>query len=343
MKACRRLEIREIALGGGPIGHVITRDRSRSLPAEAQAQVMVNRVTERIRPLRGDMASPPDWGACRSVVREHGRTFDFASRFLPLDRRRAIHAAYAFCRIADDIVDRAPATGLVDAARALDAWEAELHAPLHPIAIAFAAARARFDVPVTAAHDLIAGVRMDLAPRRYASWDELRVYCYRVAGTVGLLTAPILGCEDETALPHAVDLGIAMQLTNILRDIGEDARMGRLYLPLDELDAFGCDPDMILAGQPSGRFADLMRFEIARARGLYDSGRAGVHALCPAGQLTTIASALLYGKILHRIEEEDYDVFLTRAYVPTRRKLGTMPTVAAAFLSLYLPATRPRG
>jgi phytoene synthase len=179
---------------------------------------------------------------------------------------------------------------------------------------------------------------MDLAPRRYATWDELAVYCYRVAGTVGLIAAPIFGCRDEAALPRAVDLGIAMQLTNILRDVAEDARMGRLYLPLADLAAFECDPEATLAGRASGRFPELIAFEIARARALYEAGRAGVPALSPAGQLSALASAHLYGKILHRIEEQGHDVFAGRASVPTRRKLRAMPTVAAAFLGLYLPS-----
>ena len=292
---------------------------------------------------RGTAAPRPDWRRCHEVARTHGRTFYFASRFLPPDRRRAILAAYAFCRVADDIVDRAPATGLAAAARALDAWETELDAPNDPIAVAFAAARAQYGVPADPARDLLAGVRMDLAPQRYATWEDLRRYCYRVAGTVGLLAAPILGCRDDSALPAAVDLGIAMQLTNILRDVAEDARMGRLYLPLSDLAAFGCDPEVILAGRSSGDLPGLIAFEIARARALYESGRAGIHALCPAGQLTTLASSHLYGKILNRIEEQSYDVFGPRAYVPTQRKLRAMPTVAAAFLRLYLaPPPQPR-
>jgi len=285
----------------------------------------------------------PDWERCRDVARTHGRTFYFASQFLPAERRRAVHAAYAFCRVADDIVDGAPATGIDVAARALDVWEAEIDAPTDPIAVAFAAARGRYGIPVNPARDLLAGVRMDLAPRRYATWDDLRGYCYGVAGTVGLLAAPILGCRDQAALPRAVDLGIAMQLTNILRDVAEDARMGRLYLPLADLAAFGCDPEAVLAGRPSGAFADLIAFEIDRARALYESARAGIPALCPAGQLTTLASSHLYAKILARIEEQAYDVFGPRATVPTRRKLRAMPTVAAAFLRLYLsPSPRFR-
>ena len=278
-----------------------------------------------------------EWRHCRAVARTHGRTFFFASQFLPPHRRRAIHAAYAFCRVADDIVDRAPATGKAAAARALDAWETELDAPRHPIAVAFAAVRDTYGVPVAAARDLLDGVRMDLAPRRYDTWDDLAVYCYHVAGTVGLIAAPILGCRDPAALPHAVSLGIAMQLTNVLRDVAEDARMGRLYLPLADLAAFDCDPEMVLAGRPSGRFADLMAFEIARARALYDDARAGIPALSPAGRLTTVASAHLYGKILTRIEEQNYDVFAGRAHVPTGRKLCALPTVASSFVRLYLP------
>ncbi|MBA3413657.1 MAG: squalene/phytoene synthase family protein [Chloroflexia bacterium] len=282
-------------------------------------------------------SAPPNWDLCRRVVREHGKTFYFASQFLPLERRRAIHAAYAFCRIADDIVDRAPATGLAVAARDLDAWEAELDAPLHPVAVAFAAARAEYAIPDQAARDLMAGVRMDLAPEPYATWDDLRLYCYRVAGTVGLISAPILGCVDGARLANAVDLGIAMQLTNILRDVGEDARMGRLYLPLADLAAFDVNPAATLAGRPSGRFCGLMQFEIARARSYYDSAREGIPALLPAGQLTTLASAHLYAKILNRIEENGYEVFQTRAVIPNSRKLRAMPTVAAAFVRLQMP------
>lgn len=290
------------------------------------------------------VSSEPRWEQCRAVVREHGRTFYFASHFLPPARRDAICAAYAYCRIADDIVDRAPRTGMAAASYALERWEREIDAPIHPVGVAFAVARERYAIPCQAARDLIAGVRMDLDPPRYATWEELRLYCYRVAGTVGLMAAPVFGCRDDAALAQAVDLGIAMQLTNILRDVGEDARAGRLYLPLDELAAFGCDADRVLAGNPDGHFVDLMRFEIARARALYTSGLGGVSALIPAGQVTTLAAAHLYAKILHRIEEQEYDVFSRRAYVSHPRKLREMPSVALAFASLYVPdGFLPRG
>ena len=282
----------------------------------------------------------PDWRRCAEIARAYGQTFYFASHFLPPSRRQAIHATYAWCRIADDLADGAG--DLDEAASALDAWERQLDAPADPVAVAFAIARERFGVPDAPARDLLHGVRMDLEHRPFADWQELSRYCYHVAGTVGLLVAPVLGCRDDAALPHAINLGIAMQVTNILRDVGEDARRGRLYLPLSDLAMFDCDPDAVLACRPNGRFRELVAFEIDRARGLYADARRGIPALAPSGRMTTLAGGSLYATILTRIEEMDYDVFASRAHVPTRRKLGALPGVAAAFvrLSWPLPAVR---
>jgi 15-cis-phytoene synthase len=281
-------------------------------------------------------ATRSDWSLCYEVAREHGRTFYFASKFLPTPQRKAILAAYAFCRIADDIADRMPELGRDEAFRRLDAWEAELERPVHPVAVAYAEARWRWDSPAQPARDLIAGVRMDLDPKPFRTWDDLSVYCYHVAGTVGLIAAPFLGCTDPVALPKAVDLGIAMQLTNILRDVAEDARMGRIYLPLEDLERFGVSMERLLAGEPSGRFRELMAFEIARARAVYANAMSGIPALSSPGRLTTLASARLYAKILDRIEDNDYDVFNRRAYVPTARKMTEMPSICAAFVRMSL-------
>jgi phytoene synthase len=281
---------------------------------------------------------PPDqlaadaWQVCEALTRTHGKTFFLASRFLPPARRLGIYATYAFCRTADDLVDAAPLSGLDAAAAALDRWELELSSAVDPIGRAFAITRTRFAVPVQPAYDLIAGIRMDLAPRTYANWDELRQYCYLVAGTVGLLVAPVLGCRDSRALPLAAELGIAMQLTNILRDVGEDARAGRLYLPLEDITAFGCDPEAILAGRPGARFPELMAFQIQRARGLYERARQGHGALPPRSRFTTLAAGELYGRILHEIEAGGYDVFRTRARVSTRRKAFALPGLALELL-----------
>lgn len=279
--------------------------------------------------------SSEDWRVCRDLAREHGRTFYFASRFLPPARRSAMLAAYAYCRIADDIVDRAAARG-GDPSAELDGWERQLTAPAHPVARAFAATRERYGIPIEPVHDMLTGVRMDLQPARFETWPDLRVYCYRVAGTIGLIAAPILGCRDADALPRAVELGIAMQLTNILRDVAEDAALGRVYLPREELDAFGVCADSLLLGRATGQFCDLIAFQIDRARCLYANAHDGVRALSPSGQLTTLASSHLYSKILNRIEEERYDVLSRRAFVPTRHKVGAVPTIAVSFLRMQL-------
>lgn len=281
--------------------------------------------------------TPDDWAVCAAVAQEHGRTFYFASRFLPPHRRRAILAAYAYCRMADDIVDRADPADTRATVAALARWERELDEPVSPVARAFALVRETYAIPKDPVCDLLTGVRMDLAHEPFATWEALRTYCYHVAGTVGLIVAPILGCRDEAALPSAVSLGIAMQLTNILRDVAEDAALGRLYLPLEDLATFGVDPGSVLAGRPNGRFAALMAFEIERARGQYRDAHRGIAALAPSGQLTTLAASRLYGKILGQIEAQRYDVFRQRAVIPTSRKVQAMPGIAASFLRMNLP------
>jgi 15-cis-phytoene synthase len=290
-----------------------------------------------MRPLESSLGSPPtaeDWHACEAIASRHGRSFYLASRLLPPARKRAVLATYAWCRITDDIVDRAAERGTEATVRELDAWEAQLAEPSDPVAIAFAATRKRFGVPEGPARDLITGVRMDIVPGTYASWDELRTYCFHVAGTVGLMVAPILGCDDPDAYRYAADLGIAMQLTNILRDVAEDAGMGRLYLPLDEIAAFGCDPEAILAGMPDQRFRELIAFQVDRARGLYCEALLGVPALIPSGRLATLAAARLYAGILDEIEAMDHDVFRTRAIVPGRRKARLLAGASASVARL---------
>ena len=299
---------------------------------------MTNRLPHDTVPGWVDLESEPDWEPCWELLREHARTFSFGSRFLAIDRRNAIASAYAYCRIADDIVDEAGEVSPADVAASLDRWEAELYRPEHPVAVAFAVARSRYDIPLQPVLDLLRGMRQDLTPRAYTSWEDLREYCYCVAGTIGLIAAPVFGCRDDRALTHAVDLGIAMQLTNILRDVAEDARLGRVYLPEDDLARFGIDATSLLGGRPTGDLPGLMRMEIERARTYYRSGRLGIPALCPSGQLTTLAISRLYSKILDRIEEQDCDPFHGRAHVSTRRKLRAMPLITVDFLSLQLGA-----
>ena len=272
-----------------------------------------------------------DWAACARVAADCGRSFYLASRFLPPRRRRAILATYAYCRTADDIADLASGVDLATTADRLDRWQAELERPTHPVAVAFAAAREQYAIPTKPVLELIEGIRMDLSITRYSTWAELRVYCHHVAGTVGLMVAPILGCRDERALDQAAALGIAMQLTNIVRDVGEDARLGRLYLPLDEIAAFGCTPDEILAGRSSDGFPALLAYQISRARDLYRQAHLGIGALAPSGRFTTLAASSLYSGILGEIEAMSYTVFDNRAHLSAARKARVLASVVPQF------------
>ncbi|MCC6705820.1 MAG: phytoene/squalene synthase family protein [Thermomicrobiales bacterium] len=279
-----------------------------------------------------DEQSRAEAALCREIARSKGRSFYLASFCLAPDQRRAIHAVYAYCRVADDIVDLADRDSRDAAERKLDAWRDQLHEPVDPVARAFARARAAYGIPLEPALALIEGVRGDLSPESFFGWPELRRYCHKVAGTVGLLTAPVLGCRDPRALPRADELGIAMQLTNIVRDVAEDAAAGRVYLPFAEMRAFGCDPEALLQGRPTGDFAGLVALQVDRARGLYRSALRGVPALDRNGQLATLAAARLYGEILGEIERANYDVFRGRTRVSGPRKLRQAPVVAADFI-----------
>lgn len=266
---------------------------------------------------------------CRAVAREHAKTFYLASRFLEPERRRAVWAIYAFCRTADDIVDGG---GSAEARlHALDAWEDGIRDAYRgiaadPIYVAYADAAARFAIPLEPALDLLRGARMDVVPQTYASFAQLQEYCYLVASTVGLLTIPVLGALTPEANAYGVKLGLAMQMTNILRDVGEDARMGRVYLPADELADHGLTANGIRTataafGDPA--FIAFMRLQIRRAHALYEEAEPGIALLAPASRGTVRIAARLYRGILGRIEANGYDVFSRRAYVPWPQKVVT--------------------
>ena len=271
------------------------------------------------------------YGACREIARVHSKTFYLSSLFLRPAQRRAIWAVYAFCRTADDIVDRvAPARERLDA---LDAWERKLLDAYQgrtsdPLLVAFADAASRFAIPAQPALDLLRGARSDVTIRRYATYDDVREYCYLVASTVGLLVMPILGTVSPEATGYGIALGRAMQMTNILRDVGEDARMGRIYLPIDDLRRFGCDEQTILAGVVDEHFVALMRYQIARVRAMYAEAEPGIALLAPQSRYTVRLALSLYRGILERIEANGFDVFTRRAYVPFRAKLLTALAVA---------------
>jgi phytoene synthase len=281
--------------------------------------------------------------ACRDIVRARSKTFSASALFFTPPKRRAIWAVYAFCRTADDIADRpGPAR---ERLAALDAWERELHdayagRATDPIFIAFIDAARRFAIPIEPALDLLRGARRDVTVRRYETFAQLNDYCYLVASTVGLLVLPILGTTSPVAARHAIALGRAMQITNVLRDVGEDARMDRIYLPAEDLRRFGCSETTVRAGVLDERFRELMRFEIERARELYLEAEPGIALLAKDARYGVRLAFTLYRGILDRIEANRYDVFNRRAYVPWPAKVAT---ALGALVSPrpYAPYRRP--
>lgn len=274
---------------------------------------------------------------CEKIVRRHARTFTLASYFLPARKRRATFAFYAFCREADDIVDRAGTEDPRAAARLLLAQRRELAEALdgRPRGAVFREVRwaqREFNVPGEVLFELIDGVARDLDPQCYETWDHLETYCEGVASTVGVMCAQVFGIpggprQQEIALGHARTLGVAMQLTNILRDVGEDARIGRCYLPSDELDRFSLTRQEVLENRTIAqdpRWHRLMTFEIARARSLYDRALPGISMLSQDSQRCAAACAIGYAAILDALEQIRYDSVSSRASVGTLARLGIL-------------------
>jgi phytoene synthase len=268
--------------------------------------------------------------ACADVTRRHSRTFTLASGLLPRVKCRAVRALYAFCRTTDDIVDQ-KGSGSADPLAQLQEWRERAlsdHAEARdPVALAWIDTRSTFEIPQRYAEQLIAGVARDLTQARYVTFEDLTIYCYGVASTVGLMAMHIVGFDSPEALAYAVRLGIALQLTNILRDVGEDWRSGRLYLPLSELAEFGLTEADVAVGCVDERWRRFMRFQIDRVRHLYADALPGIGMLHRDGRLAIGAAAELYRGILEEIEAHDMDVFHQRASLSTRAKLGRLPGI----------------
>lgn len=258
---------------------------------------------------------------CVSMTRHHSKSFYLSTALLPAPKRQAIRALYAFCRTSDDIVDQAAAG---HASHDLAHWVWLVHRRCtprnNPVLIAWNDTVARYHISQELVDELLAGIAMDLTVSRYETFEDLWLYCYRVASVVGLISMQIIGHTEE-AIDYAVKLGVALQLTNILRDVGEDAARGRIYLPQADMRHFGlCDED-IFCHRQSAQFQALMRYEIERAQALYDDAWQGIGMLSPDSRLAIAAAAVIYRGILDSIEHNAYDVFHKRAYVPLTRKL----------------------
>ena len=277
---------------------------------------------------------------CRKITAEYAKTFYLGTLLMPKEKSKAIWAIYAWCRRTDELVDGAKAQYTTE--ETLAEWEQQLESvfsgqPIDDTDVALADTIKRFPIDIQPFRDMIAGQGMDLYRSRYQTFEELKLYCYRVAGTVGLMSNAVLGignCNsgvpwetDQGYVPtqEAIALGIAMQLTNILRDVGEDAQRGRIYLPLEDLAAFDYTEQDLLAGVNDERWKAIMAFQIKRARKYYQEAEKGIKYLIRDSRLPVWASLMLYQGILDAVERNNYDVFQKRAFVPKGMKLALLP------------------
>jgi len=278
---------------------------------------------------------------CEALTASHSRSFYMATALLPSDQRRAVRALYAFCRLADNIVDENNPNPEAKLQRLRETMLSDAPPPGDYVAQAWADTRQRYHIPRRYAEQLIEGVERDLHQKRYATFDELAVYCYSVASTVGLMSMHIVGFDTPAAVPYAVKLGVALQLTNILRDVGEDWRAGRLYLPLDELAAHGLSEADVATGRVDDRWRSFVRAQIARTRRLYAESWPGIAHLSPSGRFAVGTASRLYEGILDDIQRHDYDVFHRRAHVPDGQKLLSLFKIYWQTRHLAKPTSPP--
>jgi 15-cis-phytoene synthase len=276
---------------------------------------------------------------CRQITAKYSKTFYLGTRLMAEAKRRAIWAIYTWCRRTDELVDGPQASQTTP--ETLDDWERQLESLFagHPLAdtdVALVDTLQRFPIEIQPFRDMIAGQRMDLYRSRYQTFEELNLYCYRVAGTVGLMSEAVMGVDARSSTApwsasakhpteEAVALGIANQLTNILRDVGEDARRGRIYLPLEDLALFEYTEEDLFRGIVDDRWRSLMQFQIHRARTYFTESQKGISRLSPDARWPVWSALMIYSKILDSIEANQYDVFNKRAYVPNAGKLVCLP------------------
>jgi phytoene synthase len=260
---------------------------------------------------------------CQQKAAASGSSFYYAFLFLTAERRRAITALYAFCREVDDAVD--DAAEMQVAAAKLAWWRAELAGlyagnPQHPVTRALAPFKEKFSIKAERLNEIIDGMEMDLTQTRYLDWPGLERYCYLVAGVVGVLAAGIFGYRNPRTLDYARDLGIAFQLTNVIRDVGEDARKNRIYLPMEDLKRFNVPASDILQPRESAEFKALMAFQAARARSQYDKAMQALPPEDRRAQRSGLIMAAIYRALLEEIEDEGFRVLVHRTSLTPLRK-----------------------
>jgi len=291
---------------------------------------------------------------CESVTKIHARSFYFAAKFLPKHKQRPIYAVYALCRSVDDEVDEAEVTSEKEAIEAVQRWKTKLkevynsvnngqrlsiievekhsnspHTTHHSalVLLAWKDLLKTYKIPQNLPLELMKGVVQDTHVKRYETFDELYIYCYRVASTVGLMSSEIFGYTEPETLHYAESLGIAMQLTNILRDVKEDAAMNRIYLPQEDLRKFNVSENQIFAGKTNENFVELIKFQIERAREFYRKSYKGISLLDKDARFTVLLALKIYSQILDEIERQNYNVFQKRAHTTLRQKVFSVPKI----------------
>jgi phytoene synthase len=279
------------------------------------------------------------YAQCRSITRKHAKTFYMATRFLPNHKQRGIFAIYSLCRYVDDLVDEAEdlvrqeQLNYQDIKRKLNRWKQKLQDTYegksfdNPILVAFSDVLRRYYIPIEMPFELMEGVCMDLYKNRYESFDEVYDYSFKVASIVGLMTSQVFGYQSKEALGYAVDLGIAMQLTNILRDVGEDLQRDRIYLPQSDLRKFGVSEEELFNHKRTEAVKELLAYQIDRARRYYRRSDKGIGMLSEDSRLPVYLARHNYSRILDKIEQNNYNVFDVRAYLNTTEKLSIIPQI----------------
>ncbi|MCX7833887.1 MAG: phytoene/squalene synthase family protein, partial [Ignavibacteria bacterium] len=276
---------------------------------------------------------------CKNISKKYAKTFYFASFFLPKEKRYACYAIYAFCRYADELVDRKVALDtnikeketnirtdriislLNDLKNQLqDAYNNKINIE-NNIMIALSNVFKKYNIPIEQAFELISGVEMDTFKSRYENFEELKIYCKKVASSVGLMVLNIFGYSNEKAIEYAIDMGIALQLTNILRDIKEDALRNRIYLPLEDLERFNYSEKDLLENIYNENFINLMKYQIDRANEYYNNGNKGLKYIDRKCLLGVLLMTHNYRMIHREIERLGYNVFSHRAYLPFHKKV----------------------
>ena len=272
---------------------------------------------------------------CTAYTKESGSNFYYSFLFLPQHQREAMYTIYAFCKLVDSAVDEPPAGSqpLEEVAK----WRQEISATYHghptqPVTISLAAHLRTFDIPESLLQELITGVEMDLTINRFETFADLYKYCYRVASVVGLICLKVFQTQSPAAEEYAVNLGLAFQLTNILRDVQGDAELNRIYLPLEDLQRFGYSEEALLQQQPSPILDELIKFECERAHSYYQHAQNILETLPPSDQRALVVAEIMrgvYGRILQQLEERHYQVFGPRIRVPPLKRLAIAASVWA--------------